>query len=775
MSKKRRSSGSDFMIQEGPIENRSLELLAPGGSLAGVKAAFQAGADAVYMGGDRFSARAYAESASEHSLEEAMDYAHLHGRKLYLTLNTLLKQEEMEKELYDFVAPLYTRGVDAVLVQDLGAAAFLRREFPDLPLHASTQMTVTSAASARMLKHLGMTRVVAARELNLKELHEIYQETGMELEAFVHGAICYCYSGQCLYSGVIGGRSGNRGRCAQPCRLPYTAKDGSGRALNPPSESWLLSLKDMCTLQYLPDMAEAGVMSFKIEGRMKSPLYTAGVVSIYRKYLDQYLENGRRNWKIDSQDLYALSQYFDRGGFTDQYLHSHNGREMMALKEKTRMRTPDPALMKETESRYLNQELRESVRGFVSIQTGEPAFIRLETNTVSASAISDQPVMAAEKRPLSGADVEKQMRKTGGTPFVMEQLEVELSENAFLPVQQMNILRREALQILEQKILDSARRTVKETENRTERDQKVVPDEKPVPNEKPVPCIAEIFRMEQLNPVLLSGQIDTVYVDSSCVDRNMLSDVAEQCHRAGKQCFLVLPRIWREAAEKEWKLNGEKILQSGIDGVTAGSLDALQSLADGKCSLPVVIDHTLYSWNQEAKAEIRKLAEDAGLRILRLTAPLELNERELKARGLTDSELQIYGRTPMMVTAGCIRKTTGGCNHKNDLVTLIDRKKMIFPVQCSCKYCYNVIYNSLPCYLLDRMEQIETLHPAAFRLAFTVEDERETKLVLQDLEQFRRTAGLNGPALLKNSDDRSSAEKRSVKEITRGHFARGVQ
>ena len=792
MSKTRRSSGPDSMIQTGMTERRSLELLAPGGSLAGVKAAFQAGADAVYMGGDRFSARAYAESASEHSLEEAMDYAHLHGRKLYLTLNTLLKQEEMEQELYDFVAPLYTRGVDAVLVQDLGAAAFLRREFPDLPLHASTQMTVTSAASARMLQHLGMTRVVAARELNLKELHEIYQETGMELEAFVHGAICYCYSGQCLYSGVIGGRSGNRGRCAQPCRLPYTARDGKGHILNPASESWLLSLKDMCTLQYLPDMAEAGVMSFKIEGRMKSPLYTAGVVSIYRKYLDQYLENGRRNWKIDSQDLYALSQYFDRGGFTDRYLHSHNGREMMALKEKARMRTPDPALMKETENRYLNQELQESVRGFVSIQTGEPAFIRLETDAVSVSAVSDQPVMAAEKRPLSKADVEKQIRKTGGTTFVMEQLEVELSESAFLPVQQMNILRREALQSLEQKILDSAKRSVKRTENQTvnitanqtveraenraEQDQNETPGEKPIFPENRVPCIAEIFRLEQLNPVLHSDEIDTVYVDSSCVDANMLSDVAEKCHRAGKLCFLVLPRIWREAAAKEWKRDGEKLLQSGIDGVTAGSLDALQSLADRNCSLPIVIDHTLYSWNQEAKAEIRKLAEDAGLCILRLTAPLELNERELRARGLTDSELQIYGRTPMMVTAGCIRKTTGGCNHNNDLVTLTDRKKMTFPVQCSCKYCYNVIYNSLPCYLLDRMEQMENLHPAAFRLAFTVEDERETKLVLQDLKQFRRTAGSPCSGSLKISDDLScTVENRSVKEITRGHFARGVQ
>lgn len=770
MSKKRRSSGSDSMIQTETIENCGLELLAPGGSLAGVKAAFQAGADAVYMGGDRFSARAYAESASEHSLEEAMDYAHLHGRKLYLTLNTLLKQEEMERELYEFVAPLYARGADAVLVQDLGAAAFLHREFPDLPLHASTQMTVTSAASARMLKHLGMTRVVAARELNLKELHEIYQETGMELEAFVHGAICYCYSGQCLYSGVIGGRSGNRGRCAQPCRLPYTARDGNGRILNPPSESWLLSLKDMCTLQYLPDMAEAGVMSFKIEGRMKSPLYTAGVVSIYRKYLDQYLENGRKNWKIDPKDLYALSQYFDRGGFTDQYLHSHNGREMMALKEKARMRTPDPALMKETETRYLNQELRESVNGFVSIRAGEPAFIKLEGKSVSVSVCSEQPVMEAEKRPLSRADVEKQMRKTGGTPFVMEQLEIELSPNAFLPVQQMNLLRREALQALEQKILDSAKRTVKENENQMMRKQRETGDE------KTIPCIAQIFRMEQLNPVLQSDPIDAVYVDSACVDRNMLSDVAEQCHRAGKQCFLVLPRIWREEAEKEWKRDGEKILQSGIDGVTAGSLDALQSLADRKCPLPVVIDHTLYSWNQEAKEEIRKLAEDAGLRILRLTAPLELNERELKARGMTDSELQIYGRIPMMVTAGCIRKTTGVCNHKNDLATLTDRKKMEFPVQCSCKYCYNVIYNSLPCYLLDRMEQAEALHPAAFRLAFTVEDEKETKLVLQDLEQFWKEAVSDCSDQRGNSGDRSNGNgKRRVKDITRGHFARGVQ
>ena len=738
-----------------------LELLAPGGSFAGVKAAFQAGADAVYMGGSRFSARAYAESASEeHSLEQALDYAHLHGKQLYLTLNTLLKPREMEKELYQYVAPLYEQGVDAVLVQDLGVLSFLHREFPDLPLHASTQMTVTGAASARMLKNMGLTRVVAARELNLKELSQIYEETEMELEAFVHGAICYCYSGQCLYSGVIGGRSGNRGRCAQPCRLPYTARDHSGRQLNKPADSYLLSLKDMCALRYLPDMAEAGVMSFKIEGRMKSPLYTAGVVSIYRKYMDQYLCSGRKDWKVEQRDLYALSQYFDRGGFTDHYLTGHNGREMMALKEKAKLRTPDPDLMKETEKKYLGQELKEKISGTVTICTGEYANMCLEYGTVQVCADSREPVASAVKRPLLEQDVRKQFSKTGGTPFILENLKIVLSEDAFMPVQSMNELRREALEKLQEAVRSRFRRSIPVRE--------VI---KPVDcfpeagNEKTyrIPVNVQISSLKYLSLVLDCGHVDAVYLDSACVKFEQLKGIADQCHEKGKQLFLAASRIWREPAVREWNEKYEILLHSSLDGIVAGSLDVFQELIDRRCPLPVVADHTLYSWNPEAGKQIRHLPGADRLQILRLTAPLELNERELADRGCEDSEIMIYGYLPMMVSAGCIRKTTGHCSHRDETVVLTDRKGVSFSAVCCCKYCYNVIYNSLPCYLLDKKELVTGLSPAAVRLSFTVETEKQAKAVLADLDQY--WFGEKGG---------KTKTGQQVSPVTRGHFTRGV-
>lgn len=763
-----------------------LELLAPGGSFTSVQAAFQAGADAVYMGGDRFSARAYAESASEeHALERAIDYAHLHGKQIYLTLNTLLKPQEIQRELYDYVAPLYERGIDAVLVQDLGVLAWLRREFPDLPVHASTQMTVTSASSAKLLKELGLSRVVAARELNLNELAQIYRETQMELEAFVHGAICYCYSGQCLYSGVIGGRSGNRGRCAQPCRLPYTAREQSGKVLNKPSESYLLSLKDMCTLEYLPEMIEAGVMSFKIEGRMKSPLYTAGVVSIYRKYLDQYQAQKvarvgkKQTWSVDPQDLYALSQYFDRGGFTSQYLTAHNGRNMMALKEKAKLRTPDPVLMKETETKYLGQELKENVSGIVTICTGNRAMMTLECGLVSVEVTSKESVSSAIKRPLTEADVRKQFQKTGGTPFQMQDLQIFLSEDAFMPIQAMNELRREAFAKLEQKILDAKRRK--------KRNGQVVPIETPEMAAKGMAksteiqeiavkakvispadsCVvtAQIAHLRYLPMLLADHHIQEIYLDSAVVSFSQLKELAEQCHANGKKLFLVLAKIWREAAAAEWRTQRNDVMQAGLDGIVAGSLDVLEELIACQCPLPIVIDHTLYTWNSLAKKQIMSLPGIESLHLLRFTAPLELNEKELKERGCADSEVLVYGYLPMMVTAGCVRKTTSKCTHSGDTLLLTDRKGVSFADVCYCKYCYNIIYNSLPCSLLDKKEAVKALKPAAVRLSFTVESEQEVKTVLSDLHRYWGEGAFSA----------GKAKQGSITQMTRGHFTRGVQ
>lgn len=316
-----------------------LELLAPGGSPESMRAAVNAGADAIYMGGRLFSARAYALNADGQELLSAIDYCHIHGRKLYLTVNTLLKERELEKELYEYLLGPYEHGLDGVLVQDLGVFRFIRRNFPDLPIHASTQMAVMGAEGAKLLERMGAVRVVPARELSLEEIREIRGRTNLEIECFVHGALCYCYSGQCLMSSLIGGRSGNRGRCAQPCRMTYDLYE-KGKKLNRGRERYLLSLKDICTLKLLPGLAEAGVCSFKIEGRMKRAEYASGVTRIYRKYIDRYLESGRKGYRVEERDVRELMDLYNRGGFSQGYYKTYHGKSMMSMERPNHQGTP---------------------------------------------------------------------------------------------------------------------------------------------------------------------------------------------------------------------------------------------------------------------------------------------------------------------------------------------------------------------------------------------------------------------------------------------------
>ena len=314
--------------------SRKVEILAPAGSNESIHAAIAAGADAVYVGGHRFGARAYADNLDEQMMCEAIDFVHLHGKKLYMTVNTLMKETEM-RELYDYLAPYYERGLDAAIVQDLGVLHFLHREFPELALHASTQMTITSPYSAQMLKDCGVTRIVPARELSLHEIARLKKESGFEIECFVHGALCYCYSGQCLMSSFAGGRSGNRGRCAQPCRTEYQfeTEDGSVRRT-----AYALSPKDICTIDEIPELIEAGIDSFKIEGRMKKPAYAGLTAHLYRKYADLYLSGGREGWErfqkeyADEvrEDRLALMDLYNRGGFSEGYYKLYNGPQMMS-------------------------------------------------------------------------------------------------------------------------------------------------------------------------------------------------------------------------------------------------------------------------------------------------------------------------------------------------------------------------------------------------------------------------------------------------------------
>ncbi len=501
---------------------KNIEILAPAGSYESMVGAFAAGADAVYMGGQQFGARAFADNPDNQGLLSAIDYAHIHGKKLYLTVNTLQKDRELEEQLYPYLEPLYRQGLDAVIVQDMGVLCAVREWFPGLDIHASTQMTVVSSDHARSLKALGVTRIVPARELNLNEIRHLKEAFSGEIECFVHGALCYCYSGQCLFSSMLGGRSGNRGRCAQPCRLPYRLYEGK-EELGSSKEAYLLSPKDICTLELIPDLVEAGIDSFKIEGRMKKPEYAAFVSHVYRKYTDLYLERGRTGYHVDPKDIQALMDLYNRGGFSKGYYRQHNGRNMMSLSRpnhfgsrvgrlclgtgKSKIFVPDVVIDSgdlllaegmadklavtvknpmQPGNRYSlpfkgakpganvyrlrNEKLLNDIKMrwldkknqekiYISLTLLKELPAKMQLTCGSFTVFVTGPVAeAARKVALTREVLLEKLKKTGNTPFIADSVNIHMDEDAYLPLTAINQLRREGIEALTQVILDSFRR-----------------------------------------------------------------------------------------------------------------------------------------------------------------------------------------------------------------------------------------------------------------------------------------------------------------------------
>ena len=775
------------------MEKRQAEILAPAGSWASMKAAVAAGADAVYMGGTRFGARAYADNPDEKGLLEAIDYVHLHGRRLYMTVNTLFKESEL-KELVEYMTPYYEQGLDGVIVQDLGALRIMKENFPGLELHASTQMTITSVYGARMLKDYGCSRVVTSREMSLDEIRRVHQEVDVEIESFVHGALCYCYSGQCLMSSLIGGRSGNRGRCAQPCRLPYRvyegqAGQGKSPAINRENEKYVLSLKDLCTLDILPDILEAGVYSLKIEGRMKSPRYTAGVVSIYRKYVDHYLTQGREGWHVGPDDRKMLLDLFDRGGFTSGYYEEHNGRDMVALKEKPEFREGNQKLFDYLDRTYVEAELKEPVRGHVILETGKPSVMTLSCSGAEVT-VKGQAPQAAQKQPMTEEKVLKQLNKTGNTPFIFEHLSAELKGEMFLPVQALNELRRSGLEALESAML-KLYRVGRVLEDGGDKAQPVMPDDMgaiqtaqpsaaaqtaqssatvqsaqpsaaPASRHPAVPFTLTVSVEEpcQLEPVLRQKDVSAVYLDADGFAPSSWKDIADRCHAAGKTCYLALPHIFRDHALKFFKDSQSLLENAGFDGVLVRALEEIQWLEDNRISLPFITDASVYAWNSGTLEEL------ASKNPLAVTMPWELNSREMGPVVLACSkadipgELVVYGHAPMMVSAQCITRTVKSCTHKRGLLMLKDRTGAMLPVKNHCRFCYNTIYNPSPVSLLGSEDLIRRMGLARIRLQFTVEDAQQTGKVLEAFS---------------SSFLRGEMKEPPFKDFTRGHFKRGVE
>lgn len=735
------------------MKKKEVEILAPAGSFESMRAAAAAGADAVYIGGSRFGARAYAENPDEDRLLEAIDYAHLHGCRVYLTVNTLVKDGELS-ELADYLMPYYRQGLDAVIVQDLGVFSCIREQFPDLPIHASTQMTVTGALGAKLIARMGASRIVTARELSLEEIRSIYEETGVEIESFVHGALCYSYSGQCLFSSLIGGRSGNRGRCAQTCRLPFEVKK-KGQTLNKKEERYVLSLKDLCTLDLLPDLLESGIYSLKIEGRMKSPRYTAGVVALYRKYVERYQQEGRKGYQVDPADRIVLLDLFDRGGQTNGYYQKHNGRDMVVLKEKPLFRPENKRLYQQLDKNFVHAELKEKVQGFVSLREGEPMKLTLsavgrldgEWHTVT---VTGPCVQTAKSAPMTEERLRKQLQKTGNTPFDLEQLETELSEHPFVLVKDLNEVRRQAFLELEQELLSPFRRTEKE---------KQIDAAKQEENKHAVPLsglTVSLERPDTLFAVLSQPEVSAVYLDSAEFGAERWEQAVKDCHRAKKACYLLMPHIYRTEAKQYFEEKKDCLFSAGFDGAVIRSWEEIELLNQWMPSLPLVMDLTAYTMNRRAEEMLRSMAAGHPVTV---TLPVELNSKELKERDCTGAELLVYGAIPMMVTAQCMKKTVAHCTGEPELLFLRDRMGKEFPVKNHCRFCYNTIYNSAPLSLLKEKRRIEELGPEKLRLSFTTEDEKTVATVLR---AFADTF-FHGK------------ESELLGEFTKGHFRRGVE
>lgn len=719
------------------------EILAPAGSIESMKAAIAAGADAVYMGGSRFGARAYAENPEEDMLLSAIDYAHLRSVKLFMTVNTLLKERELKKDLIPFLAPYVAAGVDAFIVQDLGVWNAIREAFPEVPLHASTQMTITGPAGAKLAKESGATRIVTARELSIKEIAAIHNEVDVEIETFVHGAICYCYSGQCLYSSLIGGRSGNRGRCAQPCRLPYDAFL-NGKKLNRGDEKSLMNLKDMCALDILPDLLEAGVYSLKIEGRMKSPRYTAGVVSVYRKYVDLFEKKGRSGYKVDPADKRLLLELFDRGGQTDGYFKKQNGRDMIALHEKPEFREVDQSLLKRIDEAYILREAKEKISLILRIRKEKSVTMELIHANARVLALGEIP-SEAQNRPIKAEDVRKQFSKFGQTMFEVTDMDIELDDGLFLPVKVMNDLRREGVTKLEEALLAPYRRSlpaISQLQGRSLAKEKCEPS-----------LFVLVEEKEQAMAAVSHDLVKRIYLSLERMEMDELLQIAARIREAGKELYLALPRIFRERGQKELEKLKSYIDRMKPDGFLLRVIDEISLIKVFGPKYQYAADHSLYTFNTYAR-DFYKQQEFASD-----TAPIELNMRELLERNLSGSELIAYGRIPMMVSAQCFRCTTKGCDRTLCQIELQDRKKKRFPVKNYCRFCYNVVYNTDPLWLADEMDDLRRLNALGLRLQFSTENFRETNNIISAYE--------NALSYIPDTFEPDS--------YTRGHFRRGVE
>ena len=797
------------------------EVLAPAGSYECMLAAFNAGADAVYVGGQLFGARAFANNFNQEELIEAINYAHLHNKKLFLTVNTLLKNQEIKNKLVDYLIPLYEAGLDAVIVQDFGVLSLVKEHFPDMDIHASTQMTVTGPNFAKELKELGVSRIVPAREISLNEIKDIYTNTNLEIECFVHGALCYSYSGLCLLSSLIGARSGNRGRCAQPCRLPYDVLFDDKLE----KEQYPLSPKDLCTLKLLPKILKAGVYSLKIEGRMKKPEYVASVTAMYRKYVDLFIEKGEDGYKVSEEDIKILMDIYNRGSFTEGYYEKHNGRELMTIerpnhmglkvanvididlkrghivcksienisrddvleiflskgnslyiktegvqknkefrinlnnisfskneridykkipnmlkKSTSIMRTRNNSLIKDIQDKYVSKNSKDELLfgGNIVISKDCPISVDIWIDDNYVHVEGPCPDLASN-RPVCSDDILKQFNKTGGTGFGLDKdnFSIIVEDGLFVNIKDLNHLRRDALEQLGTMILEKYKRKYNAVAINDD-----VESATDISDTTKITVL--VSTMEQLEEVISNPKVNIIYAEISLLsDENQWIQLISRAHNNNKMILFALPYITRTAAKK-FLLNGQALLKKlEFDGFLFRNMESVCLMKEMNISWKYsVFDNTIYGMNDCSVNFLNNYKPNM------LTASYELNKSELMHLDNSQMELCVYGYIPVMISAGCVKKTYNKCNGKLETVQIKDRLGNIFINKNYCQFCYNILYNSTPLYLYDLSSELSKLNPKALRFNFVNESSIEVRNIL---------SGNN------------------VKNFTRGHYKRGVE
>lgn len=653
--------------------NKLPELLSPAGSPLALRAAVEGGADAVYMGMSSFNARIYAKNFTTDELRESIRLAHAYGTKVYLTLNTMIYDRERDA-FVRAAEEAYLCGADALIVADLGGAEAIRRRVP-IELHASTQMAGHNTDAARLLASRGFSRMVAARELGRDDLSALVRESPIETEVFVHGALCVCHSGQCLFSSIVGGRSGNRGECAQPCRLPYRAGKG---------ESYPLSLKDLSLAEHLPALCEMGVASLKIEGRMKSPEYVRDVTRIWRRLLDE-------SRSANPAEMRELAEIFSRGGFTDGYYTGRIDRRMLGVRSQT---DKDAS---RTLSPFTNLSRKNSITLEATVRADEPMSLTVEPRGIT---VYGQTPEAARTAPIDEATVARSLSKWGGTPYEVKDLQITLDEGLMVPISALNALRRAALDAL---LCDG---------ERSEKDFLNIQDTSAPMIDRKKPWRTAVFYQAEQMPDEATKFFDICYTP------------IEQYE--GQTNGVLLPPVIMNGEREPMRALLARAVQMGAKHVLVGNLGHVAIARE--TGMTVHGDLRLNIANAETVRALRSLGFEDWILSPELTLA-QMRDLSVGASAI------VYGRLPLMVTEKCVGKELGSCDTcRAGKTTLVDRRGAVFPVLRAPAH-RSLIFNSVPTYMADRKAELARAGLAGQHFLFTTESATEIRAIMKAYEK----------------------------------------